>query len=446
MSAFYNNINVDFANVVGAVKPMNAINNGPGGSRVRGYSNYDAMCAAKFPFSRNHDASFSNEWIVDVHRIFRDFDADENDPANYLFRPTDNFVKSVIDTGCEVYYRLGAAIEHGYKYGTYPPKDYLKWARICEHIIRHYTEGWADGFNYKITYWEIWNEPECTNADGSNPCWQGTDEEFADFFITACRYLQSQFPHLKIGGPGIATFGHVEWCEKFFDRLRASGVRPDFISYHRYNKTVDNFVEYVNDANALMARYGFADVEKHLNEWNYVRGWQAENFIHTVDSIKGLKGASFTTGVMCALNNMDIDMLMYYDGRPSAFCGLWDTHTVRLLKGYYPFMAFSKMRELGTAVTSKCDSNLYALGATDGTNSAVLLTNFDEPDGSPDKEVKLTLSSVPKKGDTLRVKYHILDEEHNLECVKEERFTSADITLYLHVPIYSVYYIEIVSE
>ena len=49
-----------------------------------------------------------------------------------------------------------------------PPKDYAKWARICEHIITHYTEGWADGFNYKITYWEIWNEPENIQM------WQGT--------------------------------------------------------------------------------------------------------------------------------------------------------------------------------------------------------------------------------------------------------------------------------
>jgi hypothetical protein len=60
---------------------------------------------------------------------------------------------------------LGASIEHGEKKGTYPPQDYAKWARICEHIILHYTKGWANGFHYDITYWEIWNEPDAVTFD-----------------------------------------------------------------------------------------------------------------------------------------------------------------------------------------------------------------------------------------------------------------------------------------
>ncbi len=443
MSTAYNSIRVDFSKPYGKVKPFNAINNGPAGSRVRNYSNFDAMCEAKFPYSRNHDASFRDEWLVDVHRIFRDFDADETDPKNYNFGTTDKYVKEVFDTGCKVYYRLGASIEHGYKYGTYPPKDFNKWARICEHIIRHYTEGWADGFNYDIEYWEIWNEAECTNADGSNPCWQGTPDEFAEFFITACRYLQSKFPHLKIGGPAIATVYHTEWCENFFDKLRASGVRPDFISYHRYNKTVEDFVEYVRAANELFARYGFGDIETHLNEWNYVRGWQAEKFVHTIDAIKGIKGASFTTGVMCACHPEKLDMLMYYDGRPSGFCGLWDGFTARVLKGYYPFLAYSRLRELGTAVESESDLNLYALGATDGSSHAALFTYFTEEDNGENKSVRLELKSLTASGKPARVKIALLDSEHNLECIREETVVSPDATFFFDMPPYSTYLVEV---
>ena len=44
--------------------------------------------------------------------------------------------------GTKVFYRLSHRIEHEVKkYGTLPPKDFKKWAVICEHIIRHYTEG-----------------------------------------------------------------------------------------------------------------------------------------------------------------------------------------------------------------------------------------------------------------------------------------------------------------
>ncbi len=36
------------------------------------------------------------------------------------------------------------------KHGTIPPADFNKWAIICEHIIRHYNEGWADEYLYSI--------------------------------------------------------------------------------------------------------------------------------------------------------------------------------------------------------------------------------------------------------------------------------------------------------
>ena len=56
----------------------------------------------------------------------------------------------------KVFYRLGSKIEHNRKkYGTLVPKDPHKWAVICEHIIRHYNEGWADGFHLNMQYWEI---------------------------------------------------------------------------------------------------------------------------------------------------------------------------------------------------------------------------------------------------------------------------------------------------
>ena len=29
-----------------------------------------------------------------------------------------------------------------------------------EHIIRHYTEGWADGMHRDMQYWDIWNQPD----------------------------------------------------------------------------------------------------------------------------------------------------------------------------------------------------------------------------------------------------------------------------------------------
>ena len=110
-----------------------------------------------------HDCcgSYGGSYFVDVSNIFRDFDADENDPASYDFHYSDEYIGAIIRSGANVVYRLGETIEWGSKkYRTYPPKDAHKWARICEHIIMHYNEGWCNGHHYGIEYFEIWNEPE----------------------------------------------------------------------------------------------------------------------------------------------------------------------------------------------------------------------------------------------------------------------------------------------
>ena len=437
------NITIDFAKNMGPVKPFNCVNNGPVSVRSA-MSNYDSWKDLEIPYARLHDASFCShyggEWTVDVHRIFRDFDADENDPANYIFAPTDRYLQSIESVGTKVYYRLGASIEHQYQYGTRPPKDFEKWARICEHIIRHYTEGWADGFFMDIEYWEIWNEPENINA-GKNPCWQGTQEEFGEFFSVVYKYLKSVFPNLKIGGPAIATVRHKEQLSLFLSILNKNGVRPDFFSYHRYTPNMEDFVQYVREANDFLERYGLGDVETHINEWNYIRGWSGDEFIHSVKSSKGIKGAAFLAASMCVLHPEKLDMLMYYDARPDIWCGLWDTDYLTNLKGYYSFLAFSALRKLGTAVYSECDDYVYSLGAIGDDGAAVLFSHFEEPDGAQERHLTLSLENLPEGCSNLE--YYILDEDHDLELVRSEQISGGRKTVELDLPPYTCYLLKI---
>ena len=97
-----NKILVDFSKTLGKVKDFNCINNGPAGSTVR----------AHIPYARLHDSAFSTlyggEYSVDVHRVFPNFDADENDPESYLFGPTDLYLEKITSVGTGIYYRLGA--------------------------------------------------------------------------------------------------------------------------------------------------------------------------------------------------------------------------------------------------------------------------------------------------------------------------------------------------
>ena len=123
----------------GRIRPLHGVNSGPM-TKVFTYDAREQFREAGFPYARLHDVEYpygSGEF-VDIHCIFKDFDADENDPASYSFGLTDKYLEEMVAVGCEPLFRLGESIEHApVKKYIFPPKDYLKWARICEHIIRH---------------------------------------------------------------------------------------------------------------------------------------------------------------------------------------------------------------------------------------------------------------------------------------------------------------------
>lgn len=435
----------DFLSTGGRIKPVNAVNNGPTQS-VRGVCNFEDYKALHIPYARNHDAShfsgYDGEHIVDVHRIFKNFDADENDPASYLFAPTDKYIANTLAAGTKILYRLGASIEHKHKYGTVPPKDFKKWARICEHIIRHYTEGWADGFHYDIEYWEIWNEANCRNADGSNPCWQGTEEEFIEFFCTALGYLKEKFPHLKIGGPAFTSPKRRPFLDALMAEVKARNLPLDFYSFHGYIKEPEKVMELANIAKDHMAELGYPDAELHYNEWNYVRGWLGDDFRYSCDAIASLKGASLTASVFGVAQASPLSMLMYYDARPSAFCGLFEAYSYRRLPTYYAFEMFDKLAQLGTYVRAPYRANdVYSCAATNGVESAILLSHFNDDDSTKADTVKLHIKGAGDK--PVRVTCYLLDDTHRDVPVREECFTAPEFALYLDMKLFDTYLITV---
>ena len=432
-------VTVDFSKKLGPIKPMHSVNNGPAGARVRGTSNFDDYAAAGIPFARNHDASFysgyGGEHTVDVHRIFPRFEADETNPASYKFGPTDIYTQSIIDAGTQVFYRLGAAIEHGYKEGTYPPPDFEKWARIAEHIILHYNEGWADGFRHGIQYWEIWNEPDCRNADGSNPCWQGTREQFIEFFTTAIKHLKTRFPELKIGGPAFCGAWDDEYNEILLSEMRKQNLPLDFFSFHGYAREPERYAESARHARETLDHFGYTDTEIILNEWNYIRGWLNEDWKYSLRMEKGVKGSSFIAASMICAQNSPMDHFMYYDARPCGMNGMFDTDTLKPLKGYYPFPMFNELYKLGAQ--AQCDTEsapLYALAAVGEGEAAVLVTHYSDDDNAPETEVCISMNGLGEG--VWKASCYLLDAEHDQTLVRAEKFAAGGMDAYLTLPLF----------
>ena len=371
--------------VIGAIGLMNAVNNGPkeyGIDQVRG--NFPAYKALEIPYARVHDAAHCHHYggrhSVDITCIFPDFSRDADDPQAYDFRLTDIYLETMRAAGTEPFYRLGQSIEHWKKkYGVNPPADFDKWAAICEHIVRHYNEGWADGFHWNIQYWEIWNEPDLNKplADGTpSPTWTGTDEQFFQLFETTARRLKAAFPALKIGGPALA--GVLEWADRFLARMHEDGVPLDFFSWHAYAVTPEAIADKAVQVRALMDKHGYGKAESILNEWNYVRGW-TEDFAYSLLVESGdmnYKGAAFIAATMICCQHVPLDMLMFYDARID--CGMNNMFhhiTLEPLRGYYPFLAWMRLRRLGKELAVKTENGdgIYAVAATDGNGRLGLL-------------------------------------------------------------------------
>ena len=419
-------VTVDLSAPVGKMKPMHAVNHAPVGCIIpsQNRNNFDAYQAARIPYCRNHDMSewidYGGEFVVDVYNLFPNFDADPEDPANYEFACTDAIVKFTQDTGTETYYRLGSRIEHQCKkYRTVMPKDFKKWAVVAEHVIRHYNEGWADGFHYDLQYWEIWNEPDLDSDEApanKRRTWGGTAEQFYEFYSVVATHLKERFPHLKIGGPGYAR--REGWLDGFLERLTKDGghVPMDFFSWHCYGSDPKKMLRHARAFREKLDAYGYSDAESHLNEWNYVADWN-DGWLDTVKEIIGLRGASYLAACMCeGQNSPDVDMMMYYAAGPTTMNGIFDFYTCQPIKGYWALYGFSDLCDLGTSVRSvSSDEDIYATAAKDGNgNAAALVCYYTNENDAAEKAVSVTFSG----GSFRSVAVHTVDEAHDYDCTE----------------------------
>lgn len=400
-------------------KILNATNGGPWHKRHTNKqfrSNFADYKAARIPYSRNHDCGvvsvYGGPYSHDITNIFPNFDADPYDPASYDFACTDEDIQICLEAGTKTFFRLGQTIEHQVKkHGTLPPRDFRKWAVICEHIIRHYNEGWADGYQLDMQYWEIWNEPDLDPEDAQNKrTWGGTTAQFYDLYEITAKHLKSCFPNLKIGGPALAS--KESWGEEFLSQMAKRAVPIDFFSWHIYGTTPEKLLAKAERIRALLDKYGYRDCESILNEWNYVKGWTDE-FLDSVMAVHGIKGAAFAAACICAAQNSSIDMLMYYDTRPSAFNGVFDYYSYGKLKGYYPLYWYGKFYDMEKEICAQNRiENIYALCGVDKNGKAlVLVTYYTDDDSAENKCVQIDL------GKAGNYEIYLLDQDHDGELV-----------------------------
>ena len=396
-----NTLKIDLDKKINEFKPLNGVNCAPYVINYGGNQSLIKECFKELnvPYSRLHDVqgAYGGTYFVDVPNIFRDFDADENDEKNYDFYYSDEYITAIVNSGAKIYYRLGVTIEWGSKkYTTVPPKDFYKWARICEHIILHYNKGWANGFEYGIEYWEIWNEPE-------NPAsmWTGTKEQFFDLYRIASEHLKKAFPEIKIGGYGSCGFYAVtsrkdnaffkkvlQFFYDFIDMVKKEKLPLDFYSWHIYTPDVKELVEHAKFVREYLDKNGLVDTESHLNEWNV--GGEGGGF----HLMRNMTGASFILSALCEMQKTGyVDFASYYCFSYLAkYNGLFDLNVGTKTCTYYALKEYGEIVGLKNQIetTGDCE-NVYCAGGNNGGVSKIIVVNFD----NDDEVFKLTIKGVP---------------------------------------------------
>jgi hypothetical protein len=444
-------LRIDVGREAGKIRPLHGVNSGPlCCGETLDLSDFFRQMAP--PLVRLHDCNWPNGDVVDVHAVFPDFRADATRPESYRFDRSDDYLRPIFAAGSNVVYRLGESIEHSKKkYHVHPPADPQQWAAICTGIISHYNERWANGFQYNIRYWEIWNEPENRPA-----MWTGDDEQYFRLYSTVAKAIKTRFPKLMVGGPAVGYTGSVkdgrfepgEFVVKFLEHCKQDSAPLDFFSWHIYTNDPRAVVERAKAMRKVLDDRGFARTESHLNEWNFLpdNDWMPmlskDGAVRQrwFERVGGPQGAAFTAATLLLLQDAPLDVGNYYSADHQGF-GAFNGYGVPK-KNFYALKAFKSLSDasLRLPIGSKLPAGVAACAGINADRSevVVLLSNY----AAPKTDVALMLADLPWKGPTV-CDVLLLDEKRDLTRVQQTESPAGECCVAVALPPATVWLLKL---
>ena len=271
----------------------------------------------EIPETRFHDVVSENAGIqlVDVSRIFPLFHADENDPRNYVFGPTDLYLAKAREVGGELEFRFGEQIEHQVvQFQVQPPPDIDKWVRICVNIARHYNDGWANGFRWNIRRFSVWEEPDNDRLLAGAVSKGNFEKCYLKMYAGLARALKARWPEAHVGGPNTMLAGPK--FAAFVDYCKAEKLPLDFAAVTVYMNTPEGLFNVVRNMRRKLDASGFAATETEISEWHYPpSSWVTE----TPSEILSPRAVAFTTATLTQGQVEPVDHMFFY----AAYVWLW---------------------------------------------------------------------------------------------------------------------------
>lgn len=378
-------VTADFSAKGGKIRPICAVNGGPliGGADLM-YDFSEEYREMNIPLvrvsGRANEYGFNQR--INIHCIFPDFSADETLPESYNFLPTDKYLLAIREVGASIIFRLGESSELGVRklYAT-PPADKEKWARICEHIVMHYNEGWAEGYKLGIKYLEIWASPDTDEG------FFGDDAEFFELYRITANHLHERFPKIKIGGYSSGGFAslnrigagerevrYVGFMQKFLAYIGSEKGRAplDFFSWECRAANPEELSSHAKYARSYLDSAGFKRTKSLISSFNI-----AEK-LNTPPALSPEYPAELAAALILAQRE-GLESVVYSSTEPasrdSALFTVDDAITHRTYAAYRVMCALGRLYKLGTAIETTGDyrKELYTLGAVGKDGRALVI-------------------------------------------------------------------------
>ena len=432
-------IKLDCSNISGMIRPYSDINDGP--TPIKNEAKYADLTEQYQDIGitsiRTHDLFGP----TDMTTIFPDWSADPTNESNYHFETSDPFITSMIQAGCQVFYRLGESAGQNQTLRN-PPTNFTKWAEVCTHIAMHYNEGWKQGFYYNITYWEVWNEPDLTGF------WNGTAAQYYELYHVTADTMKASNSSLKIGGPCTSSVIDINYTERFLQYVRNHDVPLDFFSWHRYAGTPFELYNASRHIRLLLDSYGYFNAENINTEWNI-------DILTPQRDKDNARNAAFTASCLTVFQDASLDHAYRYRGNQE------NNWLMRLLgldlslftyKGVYkrPALIYKIMKEItqdtplriSTPIMNASTGITYLAGISeDKTNISILISNFN----TADTQFTLELSNLPWNT-TYTVARYLIDETHHLEITNKTTHNTSPYILTQTLQSNSVHFYRFTSS
>lgn len=355
-------VKVDFSLPVGEIRPIHGMCNGP---VSYGADLTDAYREIGVPYVRFDCADTAvSAYAVDLSRIFRDSGADPSDAESYDFSYTDRYVEAAYRAGAEVIFRLGESVDFmGSGKRIAIPEDVDRLARVCINVIRHYNDGWANGFTLGIKRFELWSHDPALSA---RECLR--EFELYRSLTTALSFYSEE---IKVGG--MCFDGQDAVIREFVRYCQKNHVRLDFLTLSCFDSHPQELGQRLRHAVALVRNCGFDETELIVGRWCYtdsevlgaiplerLLGGGGEKFAEgrrrLFEEQSSVKGAAFVGASLIEMLSIpELETACFFDAQPmlSPWCAISDRFG-RPQKPYYAFKAFGELYRARKQVLCQC--------------------------------------------------------------------------------------------